>query len=218
MSLDEIAAVLAATAPTFRRMSPVSHTDGVTFIRDDWKAPADSIPETLAFMRDANADRKLAVLGRISDFPGRSRRTYSRIAREAMASLDAVIFVGERAVDLWGEQRSFSLAAQSGLKRQVLFSTDDAVETLSEVKNHQFGDMFVFSTVRAADAFLQDYLKSGDLVLVKGSGPKDHLERIILNREQQVTCWLAQCGRLIPCDMCELIRAPAPVGGDACWI
>lgn len=45
MTLDEAATALASTGPTYRRMSPLAHSDGVTFIRDDWKAPLDSLPE-----------------------------------------------------------------------------------------------------------------------------------------------------------------------------
>jgi UDP-N-acetylmuramyl pentapeptide synthase len=214
MSLNETAVALADAAPSFRRMSSLTHPDGVTFIRDDWKAPADSIPETLTFMRNAVATRKLAVLGRISDFPGRSRRMYNSVAREAMAVLDTVVFVGERAAELWGEHKSFSLTDQSSLKQQVFFASDNIPETFSEVKEHKLGNMFVFRTVSDASAFLQDYLKAGDLVLMKGSGPADHLERIILTREERVTCWLRKCGRLIPCDICDLVRAPVLAGGE----
>lgn len=213
MPLDETAAALASAEPTFRRMSPVTHSDGVTFIRDDWKAPADSIPEALSFMRSAVAQRKLAVLGRISDFAGRSRRMYSRVARDAMTALDSVVFVGKRATQLWGEQQSLSLAAQGNLRRRVTLAPDDVPEALSDVEDSRLGDMFVFNTVRDADAFLQDYLRAGDLVLVKGSGPADHLERLILTREQRVTCWLRQCGRLYPCDVCDLVRAPESASG-----
>ena len=39
--------------------------------------------------------------------------------------------------------------------------------------------MFVFATVEQASDFLTDYLHAGDLVLLKGSGPTDHLERIL---------------------------------------
>jgi UDP-N-acetylmuramoyl-tripeptide--D-alanyl-D-alanine ligase len=208
MTLREIAPVLASTEPTFRRMSPVSHPDGVTFIRDDWKAPADSIPETLAFMKSADALRKLAVFGRISDCPGRSRRTYSRIARKAVSALDAVIFVGERAANLWGEQKSQQPLAQEELLERIGMAADEDSDSC------QAGDIFVFKTVRDMDRFLQDYLREGDLVLLKGSGPVDHLERIILNREGPITCWLTQCGRLYPCDVCDLVREPALTGGE----
>jgi UDP-N-acetylmuramoyl-tripeptide--D-alanyl-D-alanine ligase len=215
MTLAESAAALESAKPTFRRMSPVAHPDGVTFIRDDWKAPADSIPEVLSFMRSAIAPRKLGVLGRISDFPGRSRHMYNHVAREALEALDSVVFVGERATQLWGERKNPSSAAQMTLRRSLMSATNDFPETLPDVDDDRLGNMFVFEAVQDADAFLHDHLRAGDLVLVKGSGPADHLERIILNRELRVSCWLRRCGRLNPCDGCDLVRVPNSAGGTA---
>jgi UDP-N-acetylmuramoyl-tripeptide--D-alanyl-D-alanine ligase len=177
MSVAECAAVLAQVPPTFRRMSPVRQRDGVTFIRDDWKAPADSFPEVLEFMADARAPRKVVVIGQISDFGGRSRAVYERVARDAQAVADTVVFVGERAAELW------------------------------PAAPRESGQPLVFRTVRAANEFLRLYLTSGDLVLVKGSGPADHLDRLILDREEPVRCWLEQCGRLYPCHLCDRVRA-----------
>lgn len=181
LSLEAAATALQATPPTFRRMTPATHA-GVTFIRDDYKAPADSFPEVLAFMREARADRKLAVIGRISDFAGRSRATYTHIARDARQAVDVVVFVGQRAAELWGSDSSHRLPDNT----------------------------FVFATVREAAAFLRDELKGGDLVLLKGSGPADHLERLLLDRQAPIACWEPACGRTHACDACTLLR-PRPL-------
>lgn len=198
MGLEEVAAGLARAEPTPRRMSPVTGPDGVTFVRDDYKAPADSVPEVLAFMRAARAARRLAVLGRVADFPGRSRPTYTRIAWQALAALDAVLFVGDRAVELWGEQTSAAPGDQERLRRLL----QPAQEPVPESP----GQLFVLPTVAAADRFLRGHLRAGDLVLLKGSGPADHLERLVLGRERAVTCWLHACGRDDACDGCPLLR------------
>jgi UDP-N-acetylmuramoyl-tripeptide--D-alanyl-D-alanine ligase len=202
MTLTQAAAALEAAEPTPRRMTPVAHPDGITFIRDDFKAPSDSIPEVLAFMRDATATRKLAVLGRISDYPGRSRPTYTDVAGQAIASLDAVVFVGQRAAELWGKQHSGSAADQHRLRQQLGLNRHGAA--------HRPADMYVFETVARASRFLSGYLRADDLVLLKGSGPTDHLERILLSRQQPVSCWLRHCGRMTSCDACELLAA-------GCW-
>jgi UDP-N-acetylmuramoyl-tripeptide--D-alanyl-D-alanine ligase len=207
LGLEEAAAALAEAEPSFRRMSCVTDPEGVTFIRDDWKAPLDSVVEALAFMANARAPRKLAVLGTISDFPGRSRRTYCRVAWEALAVLDAVVFVGERAVELWGEHRGEGLEAQKAIRSKVLEALDDGAAARSPDAERP-GDMFVFETVRDANTFLCEYLRAGDLVLVKASGPADHIERVIHGRRGSVTCWEAHCGRLYPCDLCDLLSAP----------
>jgi UDP-N-acetylmuramyl pentapeptide synthase len=189
LPLDQCAAALSTAEPTPRRMSPITHPDGVTFIRDDFKAPADSIPEVLHFLRQATATRKVAVFGRISDFPGRSRHTYTHIARHALDAADTVVFVGDRAVELWGEQPTGA-------------------------PDEHPGQLYVFATVAQASDFLSGHLRAGDLVLLKGSGPTDHLERVLLSRQQPVTCWAANCGRLTSCDACALLTAP-DVDGSA---
>jgi UDP-N-acetylmuramoyl-tripeptide--D-alanyl-D-alanine ligase len=202
LTLAQAAAALEAAEPTPRRMSPVAHPDGITFIRDDFKAPADSVPEVLAFLREAAATRKVAVFGRISDFPGRSRRTYTDVAQQAVDAVDAVVFVGERAAELWGQRHGGSAADQRRLRQQLGFTRDDA-----DAAAHPPADMYVYESVAQASSFLSGYLRGGDLVLLKGSGPTDHLERILLNRCQPVSCWLRHCGRMNSCDACELLTA-----------
>ena len=208
MTLDEAGSALEKAEPRSRRMSPVLLPDGVTFIRDDYKAPADSIPEVLAFMTDAVATRKLAVFGRISDFPGRSRRCYTRIAREALAALDVVVFVGRRAAELWGEHRRTSVADQLALRR-LLDRTPTGAPAASCESVPAAGTMLVFERVKDASGFLADFLRRGDLVLLKGSGQADHLERVLLSRQQVVNCWLPSCGKKEPCDTCASIEVLA---------
>jgi UDP-N-acetylmuramyl pentapeptide synthase len=209
--LAEAVDALETARPTFRRLSPAVQHDGVAFIRDDYKAPADSFPEVLAFMRNAEAARKLAVIGRIADFPGRSRPTYTRIAWEAMRALDTVIFVGNRAAELWGAQHSTAPVDQWNLRRRLAASGGDIPADSSSLESDTLGDMLVFETVREADCFLRDYLISGDLVLLKGSGPADHLERVLLSRAGPVACWTVNCGKTHCCDTCASLRTEEPL-------
>lgn len=207
LSLPDAATALEAAMPTPRRMTPVAHPDGITFMRDDFKAPADSIPEVLGFLRGATATRKVAVLGRISDFPGRSRPIYTEVARQAIACLNAVVFVSKRAAELWGEQHNESAAGQSRLRHQLGLAGDGAERT-----GHPPADMYVFGSVAHASRFLSGYLRAGDLVLLKASGPADHLERVLLSRYQPVACWLPHCGRMCSCDGCDLLTVPSRSG------
>jgi UDP-N-acetylmuramoyl-tripeptide--D-alanyl-D-alanine ligase len=208
MDLENACHALARVPPSFRRMSPATLADGVTFIRDDWKAPLDSVFDALTFMHSASARRKVAVLGTISDYPGRSRRTYSRLAVAATAILDATLFVGERAAALWGEHHREDPEAQAELRRRVL----SGLGREPDVEGR--GQLFVFKRVRDATEFAMQYLSPGDLVLLKASGPADHLERLRLHREVPVTCWEDRCGRMYYCDMCEELRK-APVAEPA---
>jgi aminoacyl-tRNA hydrolase len=167
------------------RMSPVSHDDGVTFIRDDWKASLSTIPPALHFMKEASATRKIVIIGTISDYPG-SRRVYASLARQALAVADHVIFVGPHT--------SHSLRAKRDAQ-------DDALRA--------------FATVKDASEYLRQFLQPGDLVLLKGSNKADHLVRLPLARTTGVECWRNQCGKRDFCDSCPLLHVPAAVGPGA---
>jgi UDP-N-acetylmuramoyl-tripeptide--D-alanyl-D-alanine ligase len=179
-------------------MSPVALPGGVTVIRDDYKAPADSIPEALAFMAAATATRKIVVLGQISDYPGRSRRWYTQAARQALSTADVVIFVGRRAVQLWGEHRN-PRPGWAVIERRTPLPARSPTAGAA---------MLVFDTVHDATDFLHGHLRAGDLVLLKGSGQADHLERIVLTAQRSVRCWLPNCGKNEPCDSCPAIDTP----------
>lgn len=171
--LDVAAQAVAGMAPFDGRMSPVELGDGVTFIRDDWKAPFWTIAPILEFMRQARAPRKVIVLGTISDYQGDSTRRYVDIAQLALACADCVIFVGPRA--------SACLRAKRDPTDQLL----------------------AFPSLRDASTYLAGYLKPGDLVLLKGSTRPDHLERLIFARTTGVKCWRSDCGYMAFCNACD---------------
>jgi aminoacyl-tRNA hydrolase len=173
------AEAVASVEPFEGRMSPIHLDDGVTFIRDDWKAPLWTIAPTFEFIRQARARRKVIVVGTISDCPGDSSRRYAQIARHAMEVADCVLFVGNQA--------SAALRAKR-----------DAADML-----------FAFPALSEASAYLSGYLRPGDIVLLKGSTRTDHLERLILARTRNVECWRSSCGRIHFCDVCSLLGAPS---------
>jgi aminoacyl-tRNA hydrolase len=169
---------VARIEPFEGRMSPVP-INGVTFIRDDWKAPIWSIPLAFDFMREATAERKIIVVGTLSDYSGPNTPRYVRAARQALAVADCVLFVGARA--------SACLRAKE--------SADDP--------------LFAFPSLRKASTFLSTYLRPGDLVLLKGSVRSDHLERLVLALSESVACWRTACGRAYFCQACSLLHQPA---------
>lgn len=170
------AAAVATVEPFEARMSPVQGDDGVTFIRDDWKAPWWSIAPTFEFMRQARATRKVIVMGTISDYSGPYTPRYVKVARQALAIADCVLFVGPRA---------------SACLRAKRDATDQ---------------LYAFPSLRNASSFLSGYLRPGDLVLLKGSVRTDHLERLILVRTSGVECWRLACRRMYFCNECSLVH------------
>jgi aminoacyl-tRNA hydrolase len=135
-----------AVAPFPGRMSPTQLPTGVTFVRDDAKAPILSFPPALEFMGQAQASRKIVVVGTISDYAGTSKTRYLQIARQAKGVADYVFFVGPM-----------------------------APRCLSAKQHPDDKSLRVFATLRELAAHLRTFLQPGDLVLVKGS-PVDRLD------------------------------------------
>ena len=177
--LEDAAAALAAVQPVPGRMSAEVHPDGVTFLRDDGKAPLWTVPAALAVLRDAPAQRRIAVIGTLSDFSGDSRRRYSQTARAALAFADLVVFVG----------------AQAHCARRALAEAN--------------GRLKMFGTITDAAEFLNGELRRGDVVLLKASTRADHLGRLAMARVTPVRCWRAACGRSRLCHQCMLVRIPS---------
>ena len=128
------AAEVATVLPFEGRMSPHELGDGVTFIRDDWKAQLWGIRPAFDLVREARAARKIVIIGTISDYPGDSARRYAQVAREALDFADGIVFVGP-----W---------ASSALR----------------AKRHPDDALWAFGTAREASKFLSGYLRPGDLV------------------------------------------------------
>ena len=147
--LEEAVRAVGTVAPLDRRLSPFAHPNGFTIVRDDFKAPLWSIPAALQFVKEARAQRKLIVFGTISDYAGPSDRTYVAVARQALDVADRVIFVGNASAKCLKARRH---------------AHDEALQA--------------FYSVEAAAEHLHGYLRSGDLVLLKGSGI-DRLDVIV---------------------------------------
>jgi UDP-N-acetylmuramyl pentapeptide synthase len=179
VTLAEAAAAIARYEPMLGRLSVHPTGAGVTFLRDDWKAPQWSLSIAFQYLANARAIRKLIILGTISDYGGSSRRAYRRAVTQALQCADQVLVVGPRA---------HSVMAHFG------------VASGSRVQG--------CDTVQTAVHWLKDNARPGDLILLKGSSG-DHLARLPLSLDQPVRCWRSRCGRAIFCDHCRMLRVPA---------
>ena len=126
--------------PVKGRLFPEVHPKGITLIRDDWKASLWSIPPSLKIMKEARATRKIVVIGTISDYAGKSDRTYLSVARQALDVSQHVIFIGPR-----------------------------ASKCLKARKSPQDETLQAFNSLEAAVEYLNTLLQPGDLVLLKAS-------------------------------------------------
>jgi UDP-N-acetylmuramyl pentapeptide synthase len=181
--ISDIVEGIGSYRPLLGRMSVHTTDRGITFIRDDFKAPAWAFQLTLHYMAGARAARKVIVIGTISSHGGSKRevRNYKQALSSAADAADQVLLVGPRAKSMLGRLSEADSTAR----------------------------MHAFEFVRDASAWLGEYLRPGDLVLLKGSNRTDHLARLALSVDRQVECWRARCGWVKFCDHCRLIDKPA---------
>jgi len=178
MSVEEVAAALATVGPSYQRMWPNTLPDGVTYLLDDWKSSYWAIWQTLEFLAEATASRKILVLGSISDHPGAASKVYRRIVSKAVTCVDQVIVTGPKA--------SLALNAGKGLD-------PERVLIMPELK-------------QVAD-YLHGRLLPGSLILLKGVTKTDHLQRLMHHHIKPISCWSTSCRIPLPCLPCaELYR------------
>ncbi|MDP9082576.1 MAG: Mur ligase family protein [Pseudomonadota bacterium] len=178
-SFADAADAVAAYVPILGRLSVQQTRGGVTFIRDDWKAPEWSLEPVWRFTREARAERKIIILGTISDYHGGSREIYHRALAAALAAADHVVLVGE-----------------------------NSLGRVARLRDAALGRLHGFASAREAAQWLGNFARPQDLVLLKGSNA-DHLGRIALSIDQEVRCWRQRCPRGILCDRCRLLRFPS---------
>ena len=181
LTLQQCAQGMASVPPFEGRMQPVTTPEGVTFIRDDFKAPLWTLEACFNFMKAAKAKRKIIVIGELSEIVSKKGNKYAKAAALAQEVADIVLFVGP-----W---------ASSVLSARL--------------PGRSAGDLQVFGHVRDAAMHLQSITQAGDLVLLKGSAKSDHLMRIILARDGGVACWRDNCQRIIFCDTCPDRQTPS---------
>ena len=185
VSLSDCARALADIPPYRARLQPVDGGNGIVFLRDDYKAPLGSLESVLHYMYSAAATRKVIVIGTVSD-GARPDQKFVRLARRALEAADRVVFIGPWAAHML---------------RAAPPSREEAIRA--------------FSSVRQANDYLKATLGPGDLVLLKGTNRKDHLERIVLDRKSPVHCWRDDCGYMEFCSECRFVTVAS--GPPASW-
>ena len=94
LPIAEVIDAVKNVRPLPGRMSEVVASNGITFIRDDAKAPWWTLELILEFARDAEATRKLLVIGEISDNPGNKGRKFRRFLNHARECFDRIVVTG----------------------------------------------------------------------------------------------------------------------------
>lgn len=180
MSLAECTEGIANVAPFEGRMQPVTTPDGVTFIRDDYKAPMWTVDACFEFVKAAQAKRKIIVIGTMSDCGARESTKYMKTAKRAQEIADLALFVGP-----WAS--SVLKARKPGMENALR----------------------VFSHVRDAADYINSNTHEGDLVLLKSQNKQEHLLRVIMARSGDIACWRDDCNLELFCRECPYRHKPS---------
>ena len=175
--LQDIVPRLADSTTLLGRATLQHLPGGVVFVRDDWKAPAWTLDQSLRILdRAKGTGQRYLVLGTLSDYGGDSRRAYRRAIAAGLTVAETVMLIGERA----SVMQAFAASHP--------------------------GRVVSFATVREAADALAACVRPGDVVLLKGSNKADHLARIALRIQgRDVRCWQERCGRIKFCDDCAFV-------------
>lgn len=169
--------------PHLARLQPVTLPNGAVVLRDECNASVTTYAPALRVLREADARRRIAVVGDTWDSGLAIRERFASLGRQIAESADLAVFVGE------GGQFGADAAVASGMdasRARAIRELDDAAE------------------------FLKRELREGDLVLLK-SQVIQHFTRLYFALLGTVKCHKKHCDLMGLCDCCpELGWQPAP--------
>ena len=158
LNLVKIAEALRSYRPAPSRMQIVPGIKNTILIDDSYNASPLSMHAALDTLRDLPAKRRIAVLGDMLEIGKYAPEAHERVGRLAAQSVDLLFTVGPRAKFIAEGARSVRMKSTN---------------------------IFSFDTADEAGRPLQDIMKLGDLVLIKGSHAMQ-LDRVIEEvRDQQ---------------------------------
>lgn len=149
--------------------------NGPTFICDSIKAPFATLGLSFALLQHfPAAPRRTLVLGQIADYSGAQGDRYRQVYRAARQYADRVIILGHGNLNI------------------KALPDDNPGESLQRVSG----------IVQLRELIASTRLP-GEVILLKGSYKIDRMERILLDYEGQVDCWIDGCRKIVSCFECE---------------
>jgi UDP-N-acetylmuramoyl-tripeptide--D-alanyl-D-alanine ligase len=175
---------LGSFEPVFGRCSAHVIENGPVLIADTAKAPYHSIYLPINMMAEFIAPRRRIVIGKIGDYAGNPYPKYRDVYRAARLVADQVIFAG-----------------------------DDTHRSQAPPEDIASGRFVAIPNIEETAEFLRKTAIPGEIILVKSSGYL-HLERLILNFDSPVRCWVHTCGKRKDCLTCGSYAVPFEHGKE----
>jgi UDP-N-acetylmuramoyl-tripeptide--D-alanyl-D-alanine ligase len=175
---DAVAGAIAAVPPSLERLAIFRAPTGTRYLVDTGKATEATIAPALAAFAAVPAQRRIAVVGSLWDF---AERDDGRV----------VELVTQEALAVAEEVLLYGPAAR---RAPGPLLDDPRVRA--------------FTSLRALSDELHDRTGDGDLVLLKGTFPYDHLVRAVLRYTHDVRCWSDTCAKRVICQDCRALGPP----------
>lgn len=172
---DRVVAALTSVPPTWERLNIVTAPTGARFLLDTAKATEATVGPSLAAFAGVPARRRIAVIGWLWDFLEGSDA-------EVAGRIAADAFAVADEVLLYG--RTAAVAPPGALADPRVRGFD----SIAELSDDVWG-----------------MTGPGDLVLLMGTFPSDHLSRIALRVTHDVRCRRDDCTKRTPCNRCPLL-------------
>ena len=179
---------IASYQPKFGRCSLHAIAGGPTFVNDAYKAPAWSMDAFLSLIEGTPAELKTLVLGMVSDNTKDNRQFYRGIVRKALSCSRRVVVVGAPA------------------------------RYVEKMLSPELGNrLSLFQTTLEVRRFLAANSVPGEVIFLK-SNRSSHLERILLDWSEPISCWMEHCGRKKGCLECNRLRRSSTESWLARWV
>ncbi|MBD3383815.1 hypothetical protein GF407_02710 [candidate division KSB1 bacterium] len=172
---------LGTLDPTPGRMEMVELKNNIVLIRDEFKSSLETILRAFKVLKKMGGERKIVVMGEVSEPPGSQGPIYRDIGSKMAAIFHQIVIVGVN------YQRYAAGATAAGLAREQIFDAG--------------------TSIMGAILFLKNHLQNGDVVFMKGRNTQ-RLERISLSlMGRDVKCDIKSCdARPHRCDTCPMLE------------
>jgi len=179
--LDQVLTALETLKPTPGRLELIQLENGAFILRDDFKSSLETIHAALDVLEEIPAQRRIVVLGEVSEPPGSQGPIYQHIGARIAEIATRAVFVGGNF------QRYAAGAARCGFPKDAMINTQRSVLKAIEV--------------------IQEDLLPGDVVLIKGRDTQ-RLDRIALALiGRTVRCDISFCNAMpIRCHHCPMLE------------
>lgn len=175
-SLWDLSEKAESFSQTAGRCSLHRSENGPTFICDMHKSPYQTLSLALEALKIfKDAPRRTLIIGTVSDKGGTTRKRYDAVTASNNDAIDRVIFFGETA--------SHAKPSASQLASGTVIFSKSIKEVRDMIKSTQI---------------------SNEVIMLKGSFKADKLERIAIDYEREVTCWIDDCKLEATCFSCAL--------------